>query len=424
MSAIVLVIDGLQPAYLGCYGNSWVGTPEIDRLAAESFVLDQAFLDSPDWRWLYRAYWEGLHAWRQRDEEPTGDTLAERLRATGIATTLLTDDADVASQSLASDFDDIVLVPTSGVARTAESVEETEFARLMAAAVDWLARAKAPFLLWIHARGLSGPWDAPLALRLQHVEEAEDDEDAPPPDDTEFAARRLPADFDPDELLGIRRAYAAQVSAIDTCLGALIDALDESAHAAETLFNLISLRGYPLGEHERLGHVDDSLDEELVHLAWLVRWPAQVGAADRSQALVQPADLHFTLLEHFRVETHSQGPWGASLLPLAREEVTELRDRALVLNAEGERAIRTPAWYLKTTPVEADQQASSRGGSSSISLFRKPDDRWEVNEIADRCGEVAAALERVLLDSAAEASDAPPRQARQPLDEVLVEGID
>ena len=425
MRAIVLVVDGLQPAYLGCYGNSWVGTPEIDRLAAESFVLDQAYLDSTDWQAIYRSYWQGKHAWLERPESANDESLVDRIRATGVMTALLTDDPHIASQSGAGEFDDVVLVPSPRVERTVDAIEETQFARLIAAAADWLTRADESFLLWIHARGMSGPWDAPLALRHQYVEEGDSDEeaDAPPPDDVEFLPRRLPDDFDPDELLGIRRAYAGQVAAIDTCIGALLDVLGESG-LDDTLFQLISLRGCPLGEHGRLGHVDDSLDEELVHLAWIVRHPAKIEPAGRSQALVQPADLHFTLLDHFAVELPSTGAWGASILPLAREESVELRDRALLENESGERAIRTPAWYLKLVPAVEDEDSASTARNVKHALFRKPDDRCEVNEIADRCSEVATLLERVISDCMKAAEEQDTSAQWQPLDEILLDGID
>ena len=52
VNAICLLIDGLNAGYLGCYGNASIGTPEFDRLASESFVLDQAILDSPTCRAL------------------------------------------------------------------------------------------------------------------------------------------------------------------------------------------------------------------------------------------------------------------------------------------------------------------------------------------------------------------------------------
>ena len=47
MNAILLVIDRLHAGYLGAYGNGWIATPAIDRLAAEGFVFDQCLIDSP-----------------------------------------------------------------------------------------------------------------------------------------------------------------------------------------------------------------------------------------------------------------------------------------------------------------------------------------------------------------------------------------
>src|SRR5205823_4132788 len=45
MKILVLDVPGLHLGYLGCYGNDWVGTPNIDRLAAESVVFDRHFFD-------------------------------------------------------------------------------------------------------------------------------------------------------------------------------------------------------------------------------------------------------------------------------------------------------------------------------------------------------------------------------------------
>ena len=54
------------------------------------------------------------------------------------------------------------------------------------------------------------------------------------------------------------------------------------------------------------------------------------------------------------------------------------RDRLVVAGAGQERAIRTPAWYLrKAEPPE---------------LYAKPDDLWEVNNVAVRCQEVVECL--------------------------------
>ncbi len=43
---LVIVARGLQLGALGCYGNGWIDTPALDRLAAEGVVFDQHFADA------------------------------------------------------------------------------------------------------------------------------------------------------------------------------------------------------------------------------------------------------------------------------------------------------------------------------------------------------------------------------------------
>jgi arylsulfatase A-like enzyme len=47
MKVIIIVANGLRPSEMGPYGNEWLPTPYLDRLASESIVFDQHFLDSP-----------------------------------------------------------------------------------------------------------------------------------------------------------------------------------------------------------------------------------------------------------------------------------------------------------------------------------------------------------------------------------------
>ena len=60
---VVLVLDGLQPAYLGPYGNTWVNTPAWNHLAAESLLLERCWLDAPELADFYRAAWTGQPSW-------------------------------------------------------------------------------------------------------------------------------------------------------------------------------------------------------------------------------------------------------------------------------------------------------------------------------------------------------------------------
>ncbi len=42
MNAILIVLDSLRKDHVGCYGNDWIPTPNLDALAKESDVFTRA----------------------------------------------------------------------------------------------------------------------------------------------------------------------------------------------------------------------------------------------------------------------------------------------------------------------------------------------------------------------------------------------
>lgn len=382
MNIVVLSIDRLHAGYLGCYGNAWVATPHFNHLTAESIVFDQAIIDHPRLENLFNTWWLGRHALEQSACEPP-TTLAERLAAAGFATCLITDEPRVASHSLAGHFAELLMIEAAAersAERHAGGASETRAASLFAAATERLASAKPPFFFWIHSCGMEATWDAPDDFRQQY---AEPDEPEPPRLAT-VPCHRLVGDEDPDEIWGVCQAYAGQVSLIDACLGGLLEALESQPFRDQTLLVVAGLRGFPLGRNGRIGSPDDALYSELLQIPWLMRLPGVEGAA-RSQALVQPCDLVPTLAEHLNLAGSRQAIYARSLLPILREELETVRDRIPIVGSDGERAIRTPAWHLRLA-------RAAEGGGKSAELYAKPDDRWDQNDVADRCPEVAEGL--------------------------------
>ncbi len=403
MNAICLVVDRLHAGYLGAYGNSWIETPALDRLASRSLVFDRSLVDSPQLERLYRSYWQGWHALCPAPAE-SQPTLATLLREAGVSTALLTDEPQVARHPLAVDFDELIEIDPPWQPQIAGEIHQTHFARCFMQMIEWLTAARGPFLLWYHLGGLGTTWDAPLRFRQAYWEEG----DPPPPTIADVPERMLPEDHDPDELLGITQSYAGQVAMLDACLGAMLEFLDGRPAGQETLLTLVSARGFPLGEHRRVGPCDDALFGELVQVPWMLRFPDAAGAAVRSQALVEPADLWATLLDWWRVDGVPAAPTARSVMPIVRQECDALRDRLCVV-AGAERAIRTPAWYLRA--------------GDEPELFAKPDDRWEVNDVTSRCQEVVEGLQEALRQyeqaiSAGTAIELPP------LGEVLRNGLE
>jgi len=401
MNAICLVIDRLHAGFVGAYGNAWIDTPSLDRLAGQSLVFDQALIDSPDLETLYRSYWQGWHA--MGPPPASRPSLAALLREAGATTALLTDEARLARHPLSVDWDELIEIDPPWEARNAEAIEQTHLAQCFVRMIEWLEDARGPFMLWCHLGGLGTTWDAPLEFRRAYREA----DDPPPPESADVPDRMLPPDFDPDELLGLVQSYAGQVTLLDTCLGAFGEFLDGLPAGRETLVTLTSARGFPLGEHRRVGPCDGALYGELVHVPWMMRFPDATGVAARCQALIEPSDLWATLLEWHGAEA-PPSPTAGSLIRLARQETDALRDRLGILGENGRRAIRTPAWFLRAG-VEPE-------------LFAKPSDRWEVNDVADRCREVAECLQDALTHY--ELALAAGGGALPPLSELLLNGFD
>ena len=82
---------------------------------------------------------------------------------------------------------------------------------------------------------------------------------------------------------------------------------------------------------------------------------------------------------------------GGDLLSLVRGFVPKLRDYACLGMDVEEFAIRTHEWHL-VVPVEVDPDDPPRG----VELYRKPEDRWDQNDVAEQNPEVAEHLELTL----------------------------
>src|SRR5690242_1686588 len=61
MRAIVFVLRGGPAGWVGAYGNEWVGTPNLDRLASEAVVFGRHVSDCPDPDAARAAWHTGRH---------------------------------------------------------------------------------------------------------------------------------------------------------------------------------------------------------------------------------------------------------------------------------------------------------------------------------------------------------------------------
>jgi hypothetical protein len=381
-SAVVLVIDRLGAGFLGPYGNTWLETPAFNRLASQAVLCEQMLAGATDLESAYRDYWQ-LPVVTSHDPR----SLAQLAKQVGCQAVLVTDEEVVKQLPLAADFDEChYLAPAAdgGEQAPAEDASLTAFAALLDVARDLLQTRAEPCLLWIHARGMSGLWDAPLELRGQF----RDEEDPLPFDGVVPPEERAVGDFDPDRVLSVTHAYAGQVAAVDACLEAFWEALDTLPERDSVLLAVTSPRGYPLGEHGRIGPCDQALYSELLHVPCLVHLPGGEGNLTRLQELTQPVDLLATIAEGADwlepvPTSHLNALLQSSLLHLVRGEAGKSRD-LVTAQASGQELVRTAAWQLRVSQGEEEP---------TYELFAKPDDRWEFNDVASRCADIVTQLQ-------------------------------
>ena len=68
MNVIVVVCNSLHLGFLGAYGNPWIETPNLDRLAAEGIVFDHHFPENLTTLPTRRSWWTGRYGFADPDQ--------------------------------------------------------------------------------------------------------------------------------------------------------------------------------------------------------------------------------------------------------------------------------------------------------------------------------------------------------------------
>jgi arylsulfatase A-like enzyme len=467
MNVIVVACNSLHLGFLGPYGNGWIETPHLDRLAAEGIVFDQHFAENLTTLPTRRSWWTGRYGFTdpeqgwtplRHDELILPDLLWDK----GVQTALISDVPYLreVGQGFGRGFDEVrwirgqgydPLIPAGdpratrirlddepgfrlpapddpdhelwkgrweqylrnrAVLRT-DVEENTGVARTVGAAIDWLERrgdrpGRDPFVLWLDLFSPHGPWDPPQPYRDQYAtaepdefEAGEEGDLVEDPEGEEIDLEEVPVlidvpagavgdVIDEAELLRLRRTYAGTVTLVDRWLGTLFDALRRLGRMDDTLIVFTADQGEPLGEHGYVRRFRPWLYEELIHTPLIVRMPRGAYGGGRHQALVQTVDLLPTILSALGLPPSVQVQ-GHDLLPLIRGEQSKVRDYACLGMDVEEFAIRTHLWHL-VVPIETDPDDPPRRPE----LYRKPEDRWDQNDVADQYPEVADHLELTL----------------------------
>lgn len=337
MNFVIVIIDTLRYDHIGAHGNDWIQTPNLDRLAAQSWVLHNAYAASyPTIPHRTDAmtgrYGAPLHPWKPLRHDVV--TLPYWLyEQDGYATQLIHDTPHLVNgghnfdwpfnawtqirgaevdrpwiddsrdwpDNFAHDpmFDFVDADPISynplpsyiRANRLRQGHEDWNCPRLFTTAASWIHdnASRDRFLLWVDCFDPHEPWDVPPEFARMYDDDPTWDGRIDP---RAFLVRSTQGTPDAAQRR-VAALYAAKVSWVDRWLGELLDALEETGQAERTCVLLTADHGTNLGEWGRFGKTAPVQQWE-GHVPFMIRLPggAETGHSD---IIVQPQDIFPTV---------------------------------------------------------------------------------------------------------------------------------
>jgi len=338
MNVVLVVANGWNTGWLGCYGNEWLQTPALDKFAAESIVYDRHFAIHP---------------------APTEWTTA--LDLTGIVDSLHLTDSRHGSSPL----------PGSGTIR----VEIADDAAPGQAILDAVSRLPSMAgdksrLLIVETDRLLPPWSVSLDYFDKYIESISRDEGDDPPlpwDEPPIG----PADLSDREIERVQATYAAVVSEWDNDFNSLLQAFDRLL--GNPVVVVTAGHGQSLTERGWVGPLAPAIHDEIGRVPLIVRFPDRRGGS-RVPYLTANRDV----MPSIRYLLNPSTATPPIHLPGYPYLVQSL--------ADGSRSLQTDEWTLVCRPNDTSR------------LYRKPEDRWEMQDLRTQHLEWAEYLETLLLE--------------------------
>lgn len=384
MQAVVVSFDSLAATSLGCFGNEWIETPHWDRLAATGAAFDCHFADTVGPQ-AGLAWARGRHA-LSPDGSAEPFALGQHLRSQGVESRLITAGSFQDWQHHFQ-FGDLKLV--HGRDGFEAKPDQTPFAEVIKSAIAIATgeRSATNNLLWLHAPGPGAPPEGFDALYFEDF----DERGQQTAELTDEARASHPA------------VYAGSVSLMDYWLGELLQHLQTNVKDEPLLVIVTAAKG-DLWQQIPPSRLNESfvstrkLGDQVARTPLVLRVQRDPRFEDivclRSNRLVQTSDLVPTLLDWFNVGSHAKQTeiTGQSLLRELTEE-TPARTDLWYGDEESSTAVRTAEWLcIRSRAVNPMIDPLTEDAPSEVSLFVKPEDLWDINDISSQQPEVIADL--------------------------------
>lgn len=371
-NVLLVIVDAMRQDVLGCYGNLRVKTPNIDRLASEGVVFENAFTQVPFTLPSFGSILTGKYPRRHGllhmmpgVRMPENETLPTVLKKATKADGTQLSDLDwleatfhtgtlTAASGLLGGFDmryeataghDLVVLDSPwSVFRSGLLVsilrnklsQHLDLGGTAAEAVKWIgAHGDRRFFAMVHLFSTHTPYDPPEPFRSQYC----DPKYSGPIRSFWADDRKLIEEekYKPTlaDIEQIKNLYIGGVSEADAQIGDLVDALGRRGILDDTLVIVMADHGESLGEQDLWEH--DHMVQTNLRIPLIMRWPKRLPRGARVGGIVDEIDVLPTVCDLLGLV-----PWygpgesgridGTSLLPLVRGQVDSAREFSLAEN--------------------------------------------------------------------------------------------
>jgi arylsulfatase A-like enzyme len=369
MNLLFVVSDTLRWDYLGAYGNTWIETPNLDRLAAESLVFEDAYAEGLPTLPARRVMQTGrpivpfkyvpqksdmvqCHGWHGVFDEDV--TAAEWLGEHGYVSCLVTDVYHMMKPGknfhrgfdcwywIRGEEDDRFALRDEAqvadlLAKAAPGAQfrsrhwltqhlmnrkdwagdaDTYVGQVMRKAADWLEAytLDAPFYMWVDCFDPHEPWDPPVDYARRYDPSFDSLDGLVPPG--------LTSNMTEAQVRNTLTAYAGEVTLVDRWVGHLLDTLQVTGKLDDTVIVFTSDHGCMLGEQGEMHKGVTRLRNQCTRLPLFIRHPQGAGAGRRVRGFVQHTDMLPTALALLGLPQHERmlgrNAWPAAVNPSLR----------------------------------------------------------------------------------------------------------
>ena len=304
---VLLIVSEDNGPELGCYGDPYVRTPVLDKLAAEGVRFEHAYVPQSGCSQSRAAYLTGMYphqngqiglaTWKFRMYREDTPNIVRSLKQAGYRTGII-GKLHVNPES-AFPFD-YRRIPSANFGRS-------ELGRYADAALEFFTASDGPFFLSVNYPDAHRPFLAAAGGLPKQLLAPEDVEPLPWIGLDSAALREETAD------------YYHCMSRLDWLIGDLLASLARSGKADNTLIVYFGDHGADMLRGKRTSY------EGGLRIPLIIRWPGRAKPGQARRELVSTLDLMPTLLDATRAKPVA-GLAGRSLIPLLRGETPDWRE--------------------------------------------------------------------------------------------------